>query len=300
MPNVLVVGATGHIGRHIVDGCLARGMTVHALVRGETLRTDDAAKRQLLDRFRAQRVVIHEGSITDATHACTGIEIVVSAVTGEQIGQQEALLDAAKAAGTVRRFIPSEHGIDTVATSPGRSTLVDMKREMQGHVVGSGLPYTFIYANGFATFWAASLGQLGLFAPPPEIIDVYGGGSVKAAITTPEDIGRYIARVMVDPRAENRHVAIQPPDNVVSQNDMIAHWESKIGTSLARRPVSAATLDAQIATGTGVDLLYTELVRSVWIDGSLVTHRDGVLDVSVLYPDILYTRVTEFLDGLVA
>jgi len=197
-------------------------------------------------------------------------------------------------------MVPSQFGIDSRNYAGGRVEHGDVKRELQSSFGASGIPMTYIHANGFATFWAASLGELGLFKPPEREIKVFGTGDVKAAMVMPEDIARYTVRALDDPRAANRHVAITPSENVYTQNELIALWESMTKRTLHRNAVSARDLDAQIAALSdqpdAVDkLAFVQLVRAVWIDGLAFRRSPDVLEATELWPDIRYRRVAEYL-----
>src|SRR6266850_1670373 len=104
MARILVVGATGHLGRELVKACQQQGHDTHALVRPATRR--DPAKMELL---RAAGATLHEGDLADydsLLRACRSVDIVISAVGGMQIGDEGALVKAVKEAG-VQRFVPS-------------------------------------------------------------------------------------------------------------------------------------------------------------------------------------------------
>ena len=307
MSHVLILGATGHLGQHLPLALQERGHTVHALVRPESLASGDAVKQAQVDALRRRGVVLHPGSLQDDASlraACAGIDVVISAVTGEQLGEQPKLFAAMLEAG-VQRFLPSEFGIDTQQPEAGRCALVDWKRGVQAAVKASGVPYTMVYANGFASYWAASLGQIGLFAPPATSVRVFGDGDTPGHFVQPEDIARYVARIIDDPRTENREVGLFPADNRRTQNELIAQWESVRGATLGRENIDAATVDWLIGDAAGkpermMEWIVLQLVRSVWIDGALAERRDGVLDATRLYPDVGYTRVDDFVAGFAA
>ena len=182
----------------------------------------------------------------------------------------------------------------------------DVKRDLQRLFDNSGVAVTYIHANGFASRWAASLGQLGLLVPPTDHVNLYGDGNVKLAMVVTEDIARYAARALADERTENRHVSISPAENLLTQNELIELWESKTGRRLRRDVISAQELDDLIArlaetSQDRVQLSFNQLIRAVWIDGLGGAKRGAdVLELTELYPDIRYGRVTEYLDQFVS
>jgi uncharacterized protein YbjT (DUF2867 family) len=308
--RVLVIGATGHLGRHFVAALREMGKEVLMLLRPQTVKTSVPAMRALIDMFVGQGAKVVEGSLEDEAsvdRACGEAEAVISCIDAgpDHLLLQAALARAAKKLGRLRRIIPSQFGIDSRTYGEGRVTHGDSKRDLQQLFDSCDVPVTYVHANGFASTWAASLGQLGLMEPPKEQLNVFGDGNVKLAIVAPEDIARYTVRVLDDVRAENRHVAITPAENLLTQNELIAMWESKTKIRLKRHTISARELDRTIMDLANrpdkvKELSFTQLVRAVWIDGLGGKRRPDVLELTELYPDILYQRVTSYLDRFIS
>src|SRR5687767_3486801 len=150
MPKTLIVGATGHLGQELVKACKAQGNEVHALVRPATRK--DAPRMKPLD---AAGATIHEGDLDNPASllpACKAVDNVVSAVGLMQIAGQAALVKAAKEAG-VKRFVPSDFGLDPKVTGPGSCLLFDWKASIHETVKKEGVPYTFVHTGGFFSFW---------------------------------------------------------------------------------------------------------------------------------------------------
>src|SRR5689334_12284331 len=104
MARILVVGATGHLGRELVAACRQLGHEPHALVRPSARR--DPARMAPLE---AARATLHEGDLADRDslrRACRGMDTVISALGGAQVAAEDPLLDAVEEAG-VERFVPS-------------------------------------------------------------------------------------------------------------------------------------------------------------------------------------------------
>jgi phenylcoumaran benzylic ether reductase len=301
--SVLVVGATGHLGRHFPSALKEKGKDVLLLLRKETVQSTDQAKRALVDGFVKQGARIIEGNMEETAsleRACAEADAVISAVSST-LAAQPGLLNAAKKTGRVQRFIPSEFGFDHTLVPKGTCALLDWKQGLQGIFDQTKIPITYVYSNAFMSYWGSGLGQLGLTEPPRDQINVYGDGNVKTAMVTCEDIARYTVSILDDSRTVNRHVAISPEDNLYSQNELIAHWEKRVGLKLKRNVVSDAMLEGAIedlATKPEemLDLIYTQLTRAAWILGIASNKRSDALEATELYPDIKYERVETFLD----
>ena len=301
--HVLLVGATGHLGQYFPAALHERNHAVTMLLRPETIRTTDPAKRAVIDALVSRGATIVEGSLDDEAsleRACADVDAVISCVTGPQLFQQPALAAAAAKSGRVSRFFASEWGVDPHISASGSVQLLDWKRDLQAQLDASGVRMTYVYSNGFASYWAASLGQLGLTRPPTHEITVFGSGNVRIPLATVPDIARLAVRMLEDERTAGQQVAIVLPDNVLSQRDLITIWESISGTKLTQKIVSADAMNAQLAALASdpdqmMNLIFTQLMKSAWIDGGMDAIRPGVLDAMTLYPDFHYERITEFL-----
>jgi uncharacterized protein YbjT (DUF2867 family) len=292
MKNILVIGATGHLGPHLVKEFVNQGDRVSVLVRKESI-----AQAEKVDPLKALGVNLIEGDLTfkSSLHkACVGQDIVVSAVGGGQIMLQTDLADAAMGAG-VNRFIPSEFGIDPIASGRGSCDLFDAKAMVQGHLKKIGMHATMIYTNGFMEFWVTGLGQLGPMAPPEEV-QLFGTGKVASSFVSLPDIARYTHAIIQDPTTEGKEVRITP--NIASQEELIEQWEKISGKKVKRIPVSGQELDQIIdASNTPETLMqriFTQLHREIWIRGNSIKKRPEVLEATELYPQIQCLAINDF------
>ena len=121
--RVLLVGSTGTLGQHLAAGFqlpqYAERVRLSLLVRQTTAETD-GPKKQLLAGFQAKGAQLVIGDLSQSEAELTallqqsGVDVVVSAVTMQQLGEQTKLLAAGKAAGATW-FVPSEFGVDVEA-----------------------------------------------------------------------------------------------------------------------------------------------------------------------------------------
>jgi uncharacterized protein YbjT (DUF2867 family) len=300
MARILVVGGTGHLGRELVKACRQQGHEPHALVRLAT-RRDPAKMRPLQDAG----ATIHEGDLADYEslfRACRAVDTVISAVGGLQIGDEGALVKAVKEAG-VQRFVPSDFGLDPAAAGPGSCFLFDAKAAVQESVKAAGIPYTSIHSNGFFTYWAFSLGDLTRLGGklPPDEVSVYGDGNVLGALTSLPDVAKVTVRAAIDPRMQNKEIRITA--NTITQNLLIALWQTASGRTVTRTSVPAAELDKIIAASTapdqGMALIGSQLHRSLWIRGDSVKRVPTSLEATEVYPDIVFQTIEQGLAELV-
>ncbi|PIA41457.1 hypothetical protein AQUCO_02200106v1 [Aquilegia coerulea] len=184
--KVLVVGGTGYIGKRIVKASLAQGHTTYVLLRPETAY--DIDKLQMVLGFKEQGAILIEASFSDPAsllHAVKQVDVVICTMSGahsQNLTLQLKLVDAIKEAGNVKRFLPSEFGMDPSrmghALEPGRDTF-DKKMIVRKAIEDAGIPFTYVSANCFGGFFVGNLSQMGPFIPSRDKVCLYGDGSVK-------------------------------------------------------------------------------------------------------------------------
>jgi uncharacterized protein YbjT (DUF2867 family) len=293
MERILIAGATGNLGPHLVKELTNQGHQVTVLLRSETLKNPEK-----LQPLQKAGVSIIEGDLGDyqaLEKACANQDIVISAVGGGQIMQQVDLAKAAKQAG-VKRFIPSEFGVDPFAAGDGACDLFDAKAGAQKQIKKVGIPMTPIYTNGFMEFWGTGLGQLGAMSPPDEV-QLYENGMTDAFMVSLTDIARYTNAIINDANTMDKEVSIRA--NRINQNDLITTWENISGKKVKRIPVSEDQLNEIIDNSTTPETImqriFTQLHRSVWVKGDCIIERPGVLSATELYPNINPVKLPDFL-----
>ncbi|XLT65910.1 hypothetical protein HN873_022349, partial [Arachis hypogaea] len=131
-------------------------------------------------------------SIVDAVKK---VDVVISAISGvhirsHSIGLQLNLINAIKEAGNVKRFLPSEFGLESLrmgdALEPRTVTFED-KIVVRKAIEEANIPFTYISANLFASYFAGSLSQLGSFVPPRKKVHLFGDGTLKAIFVDEDD-----------------------------------------------------------------------------------------------------------------
>jgi uncharacterized protein YbjT (DUF2867 family) len=296
MQNVLLAGATGNLGPHLAKELVAHDKNVFALIHPKSMLIPEK-----VDPLKSLGVNLVMGDVNNPISldaACIGMDAVISALGGGQILQQEALLKSAKAA-RVKRFIPSEFGVDPFAAGPGRCDLFDAKAAVQQMVKDSGIDYTMIYANGFMEFWAGGLGQLGNVATTGEV-SVFGNGRVKASMMSLSDIARFTVEILDDPAMANRDVRLTA--NVQTQEELIETWEKLSDSKVKRNPVSEdnllQTISQCVRPEDMMNKIFTQLHHSVWIHGDTMKERYDVLEATRAYPNIPVTSSEAFLSSM--
>ncbi|KAJ6388972.1 hypothetical protein OIU77_027346 [Salix suchowensis] len=261
--KVLVVGGTGYIGRRIVRASLEQGHPTYVLQRAEIGL--DIEKLHLLLSFKKQGARLVQGSFSDQqslVEAVKKVDVVICTMSGvhfksHSILMQLKLVDAIKEAGNVKeswpvqsspifpsnpymvatRFLPSEFGMDPSkmehALAPGRETF-DQKMIVRKAIEDANIPFTYVSANCFAGYFVGSLSQLETLIPPKDKVRIYGDGNAKVVYMDEDDIATYAIKAIDDPRTLNRTLYLRPPENVLSQGQLVEIWERLSGKKLEK------------------------------------------------------------------
>ncbi|KAK7844969.1 isoflavone reductase homolog [Quercus suber] len=304
--KVLVVGGTGYIGKRIVKASLAQGHITYVLQRREMGL--DIDKIQMLLSFKKQGARLIQGSFSDhqsLVDAVKQVDVVICTMSGvhfrsHNILLQLKLVDAIKEAGNIKRFIPSEFGTDPSrmghALEPGRVTF-DEKMRVRRAIEDAKIPFTYVTANCFAGYFAGNLSQMETLLPPRDKVTIYGDGNVKVVYMDEDDVALYTIKTIDDPRTLNKTLNIRPPENVLSQRELVEKWEKLIGKELQKISLSqedflASMKGLDFASQVGVGHFY-----HFFYEGCLTNFEIGEEgeEASELYPDVKYTRMDEYL-----
>lgn len=224
--NVIVIGASGSIGPHIVSALLENRFSVSVLTRITSSATFPST------------VTVHR---TDYSHASLvdafkGQDAVVSTIATFSAHQQADIIDAAVTAG-VKRFIPSEYGVDTslpqiaellVPALPKQKTIEYLRTKES-----AGLSWTAVIVGGFFD-WALKIpGFLG-WNIPARTATIFDGGDVEFEMTNVAQIARGVAAALSSAHIEdtkNKYIYIN--SFTITQNQILAALEEATADKFA-------------------------------------------------------------------
>ncbi|HUJ61796.1 MAG TPA: SDR family oxidoreductase, partial [Kofleriaceae bacterium] len=250
---ILVTGATGTVGSHVVRELVAAGQQVRAFV------TDTSeARKQLGEKVEyAQGKFEDKASIEAALRGVTKLYLLVPFV--ENMAALEAtVIDAAKRAG-VRHVV--KHSVSGAQYEPGL-TIGRAHRAGEKLLEASGMAWTFLRPVGFmsnAFGWAPTVKSQGAIYQPM--------GSGKMAVIDPRDIASVGAKALTTSGHEGKAYDLTGPEAL----DMTQ--QAKILGDAIGKPVKyvdvpdSAARDAMLGMGMpkfAVDALieFTNLVRA--------------------------------------
>uniref|UniRef100_A0A803MLC7 NmrA-like domain-containing protein n=1 Tax=Chenopodium quinoa TaxID=63459 RepID=A0A803MLC7_CHEQI len=180
--KVLIIGATGYIGKFIAEASVKNGHQTFALVREET------SKVHTQEYFHSLGVNVLIGDIYDhesLLRAMKEVDVVISTVGHRShsnilIQDQKKIIAAIKESNNIKRFLPSEFGMDVDrvhAVEPAKS-LFETKSKLRRVIEEEDIPYTIVCANYFARTCIQNLFQHpDLEAPPRDLVHILGDGT---------------------------------------------------------------------------------------------------------------------------
>jgi len=238
--NFAVVGA-GALGIYIVQELLkskAAGIVKEVVVltrQGSTTTIEGDAKVIQVDYS-------DEGSIK---HALTGVDVVISTISGRAIEVQGKVAAAAKKAD-VKLFVPSDFGGNTEGRKEG---FFAIKANFQGQLKALGIPYAVFYTGLFADYIWVSFLTLDVTSGK---VAVGGDGDTQNAFTSRLDIARYVSYVLTHlppDQLKNRVFSIAGDNK--SFNEIFKAYEEKTGKKLEVTYTPVSEFDAKLAANPG-------------------------------------------------
>lgn len=145
--KVTIIGAGGHLGRHILTSLIAGpNFQVSIVTRQHPENCNSTSFPPHIPIHRIPSDTYEEAE-SQLISILTGQDIVISVIATRAVGQQKTIIDAAIKAG-VKLFIPSEFGHDTRSQSAAEllpEFLCKTKREIVQYLQSkqdSGLKWT--------------------------------------------------------------------------------------------------------------------------------------------------------------
>ncbi|KAK5204818.1 hypothetical protein LTR20_001269 [Exophiala xenobiotica] len=227
-------------------------------------------------------VITTDYSPTSLAHAFTGQDAVLSLLGLSAIGdQQYALIEAAAKAG-VKRFLPSEFGIDTasaqvLATVPPfrvRAELIDDIKAKQA--AGSPMEWTAV-VTGFFLDWGFHVGFLGLDVGK-HTAEIWDDGDVPFTVSNLSLVARTVVKLLTDAAAyeASRNAYVYTGSATTTQKELLAATEKATNAKFEVTRVEGQKLidesTTKLAGGDGAAVLpLVKAVAFARFDGEALT-----------------------------
>ncbi|MEV4971526.1 SDR family oxidoreductase [Streptomyces scopuliridis] len=237
--SIVVTGATGHLGRLVIESLLADGVPADGIVA--VVRNAEKAAG-LVARGVELRVADYSRpeTLTDAFRAGDRVLLISGSEVGQRVAQHGAVIDAARAAGVAQLAYTGVLG------GPDADFQLAAEHKVTERLIlDSGLPYTFL-RNGWYT--ENYTGNLAPVLEHDAVVAAAGAGRVASAARA--DYAAAAAAVLTGEGHLNTAYELSG-DTAWSLGEYAAELSRQTGRTIAYNNVPAETL-LGILTGAGV------------------------------------------------
>ncbi|OTA06117.1 isoflavone reductase family protein [Trichoderma parareesei] len=232
--NVVIVGASGSIGKIILKGLITAGeFDITVLSRIDSSATFPSG------------ITVYESEFTDSDlqSAFEGQDVVISALGAAGLGEQKKLVDAAIRAG-VKRFLPSEFSSSSQdAAVLQLLPIFGQKRELIEYLKtkqSAAFSWTGI-ATSLLFDWGLRTGFLE-YDLTSKTATIWDGGNKRFTMTNEKALGKAVAAVLQKPEeTANKYLFVSSVET--TQNEILAALETATGTRWA---VNNTTTEEQV------------------------------------------------------
>lgn len=246
--SIVVTGATGHLGRHVVEQLLEKvpADQITAVVRTPEKVADFAERGVRIAVADYNAPETFEGLFADGDRV---LLISGSEVGGDRVGQHKVVIDAAKAAGVALLAYTSALGSLTAA-------LADDHRGTEKVLLESGLPYALLRNGWYHENYTENLAPV---LQHNAVTHAAGQGRVSSASRA--DYAAAAVAVLTGEGHENRTYELGG-DVAWSLAEYAAELSRQTGKEIADNAVSADAL-VGILTGAGVPEPFAVILAGV-------------------------------------
>ncbi|RYP74116.1 hypothetical protein DL771_003174 [Monosporascus sp. 5C6A] len=309
--NILVIGATGNIGKYITSAILSANPPIAKQVSIFTspVTASNPSKQELLSSWKSQGLTVIEGDLHNAEQvakAYEGVDTVVSALGRDGLLEQIELLKLAEASGSVQWFFPSEYGTDieydasSTNEKPHQNKL-KVRRFIRENI--KRVKCTYVVTGPYIDMFLRSVPggeRAGGFDPASNKAVVVGSGNEKVGFTSMRDVGKFVIAALRHPETA-KDKALKVQSFVVSPNAIVNEFERQTGTpwTVDHTPIEKLGEWEREAweSGSPVATLFT--LRRIWAEGKTLYEKTDNESLGVQEEDLerLSTVVKRAIKG---
>ncbi|EXJ81537.1 hypothetical protein A1O1_07601 [Capronia coronata CBS 617.96] len=284
--RVLVFGATGLIGRHIVRQILTRKDDfdrIAIFTSPDTVRS----KAEEIKQLKNEGVEVLVGSLTDEADvrkAYQDIDTVVSAVGRNMIVHQIELIRLADETPNVHRFFPSEYGTDIEHNRDSSGEKPHQNKLKVRSFIRScrNLDHTFLVTGPYADgdpglYLSPNYGAVrtGSFDVRTKTAVLLESGDLNIAFTTMCDVGKLLLAALTHPEA-SRNKALRVKSFTTTDGKILEEFEKQTGGE--KWQVSYTSIEElrkleKKAWATGDHQATLITLRRIWATGGTLYHE---------------------------
>ncbi|MFJ3287203.1 SDR family oxidoreductase [Streptomyces sp. NPDC086669] len=246
--SIVVTGATGHLGRHVVEQLLEKvpAEQVTAVARTPEKAADLAA--------RGVRVAVADYNAPETFDGLFAAGDKVLLISGSEVGndrvaQHRTVIEAAEAAGVALLAYTSAPGTLTAA-------LADDHRATEEVLLASGLPYVLLRNGWYHENYTENLAPV---LAHDAVTHAAGDGRISSAARA--DYAAAAVAVLTGEGHENKTYELGG-DVAWSMGEYAAELSRQTGREIAENPVSAEALTG-ILTGAGLPAPFAAILAGV-------------------------------------
>ncbi|TPX42363.1 hypothetical protein CcCBS67573_g10517 [Chytriomyces confervae] len=300
--NIAVVGGTSEIGQDLIKNLLATKAEFDSIIL-LTRDPDSVASKALTAAGAEARKIPSElsaAAIPALVEALKRVDVLVSIVGAQALADQVHLIHASVQAG-VKRFFPSEFGVDLDlqgSTIPFLGVKVPIRQLLRSEEISSKLEHTFVengyFMDGFfSSFFGWEISGTSV------AVNIPGTGDVPVTVTLQSDVARFLAEIL---RA----------DPAISRNKTLKFEGDRFTFNQAREIVSKAvihvpgvkstfsttftavdTLEKRFETAEGYERAQLQMLLATVRGQGLLSHNHNKL-----FPNVKPTSAKEYIATL--
>ena len=237
-PRVLVVGATGQLGRVVVGRLAASGTPVRALARNATRLAELQAEAEI--------AAVDLADVPRLTEACRGVDQIVATANNNMgsgansptridLAAYQNLCAAARNTGVRRLIYVSYRGVDQDAPVD----IFRLKWYIEDAIRRSGIPHVMLRPTAFMEIWIDQLLAKGI--REKSLATIFGDGTRVANYIAVGDVAEFVVRILARAEVVNEAVEVGGPSNV-TQEDLASLIEQRFNVKAKRRHVPIALM----------------------------------------------------------
>lgn len=283
MNMILVTGATGHLGKIVIQNLLKKvpASQIAALVRDESKAAD----------LQEKGVDIRIGTYEDTASldkAMQGIDkvLLISGVDMKRLEQHKNVVDAAKKANV--QFL-AYTGVSMKNPESAANELMKSHFQTEDYIKESGLTYAFLrntlYTEGVPMFAGDKVFETGIYLPA-------GSGKVPYALRS--EMGEAAANVLLEKSSDSKTYNITGSESY-SFADIAAILTDLSGQEVTYTPAEKAAFEAQMKE-VGVPEFLIQITTAFSTDIKNGLHEEASSDLE----NLLGRKPTSLKEGLKA
>ncbi|KAI1874355.1 uncharacterized protein JN550_002934 [Neoarthrinium moseri] len=285
--KILVIGATGVIGKYITTAILAAKPRLSSLSHISILTSpgtaSNPAKQALLSSWKSQGLTVITGDINsadDVRKAYKDVDTVVSCLGRTGLLEQIELLRLAEESDSVQWFFPSEYGTDieydeTSKDEKPHQNKLKVRKFIRENVKKVKITYvvTGPYADMFLEYKPGAEAGGGYDWKKKKAV-LIGEGDDRIGFTTMPDVGKFVAAALASPQASQGRI-LRVQSFVRTQSDILAEFEKQTASKFEVKYTSKAELreTEKRLWDEGNPLATGFTLRRIWSDGKTLYEK---------------------------